>query len=610
MKRGAWWVVAGVVLVALAALGWWGYVQARQFEALARAGRDDASAGLQALAAGEPATARAAFDQARTEFTGARELLGPAWLRSVPWVGRQLDAADDLTVIGAEGSAAGGQAAALLEAATRLDGDNRLNQLISLAPTHLESALSSLVTVAGLTDQLSTEGLVPPLADAVDKVQQQVAPLAPVLERSPAMLALTRHLFGAQHQFLVVTQNSSELRPTGGFMGTYGLLRLGPDGVEVGKFADVYSLPKDTLDLPLPEGGQVNTTHFYFRNANWWMDFPTSARTMLQLWQNMEQPAVDGVIAVDIPLLQQLLRVYGPVTVPQTRTPITAENAMNLLNDVVQFQSRANDGWYDRKLTIVALVDELLGRVTRMSDEQVRPTLDALAQAAAEKHVQVFLTDPAAQAALQQVGWSGALDPPPGTTDLVAVSNGVIKPSKANAGVTKTLDYRVQLAAYGSATTSLELGYAKSRLTQRGVPQQWLANYVRVHRAAGTTTKDASGTGFTGLADATGLPTFGRYFRLDRGASASVTLRTEVPHALRQDGAGSSYRLLLAKQADLVDTDATVTVRAPQGWSVASASARFRVDGKVLDTSVVGNAVTVRTPLAQDLLVDVVLVRG
>lgn len=36
------------------------------------------------------------------------------------------------------------------------------------------------------------------------------------------------------------------------------------------------------------------------------------------------------------------------------------------------------------------------------------------------------------------VGWAGALDPPEGTTDLVAVSNGDVEPSKANLGVTKS----------------------------------------------------------------------------------------------------------------------------------------------------------------------------
>lgn len=48
------------------------------------------------------------------------------------------------------------------------------------------------------------------------------------------------------------------------------------------------------------------------------------------------------------------------------------------------------------------------------------------------------------------VGWSGAINPPTGTTDVLAVSNGVIQPSKANLGVSKSLDYEVRPLRFDS----------------------------------------------------------------------------------------------------------------------------------------------------------------
>jgi len=428
------------------------------------------------------------------------------------------------------------------------------------------------------------------------------------------MLDLERYLLSGTHRFLVVAQNSSELRPTGGFMGTYGLLELDPEGFRLDRFADTFTLPRDTLDLPLPQGGQVNYKHFYFRNSNWWMDFPTSARQMLAFWDNMAQPQVDGVVVVDVPMLRDLLEVHGPVTVPESKVPITAKNVMEQLNELVQFEYSGQAERKDRKLAVTSLVAVLFDWVSNVPADKSQAVLGALATSVSEKHIQLYLTDPAAQADVVTVGWSGALAPPAGVTDLMAVSNGVIKPSKANIGVEKSLDYRVTLAGDGSADTTLTLGYRKSPKLYKGVPQQWLANYVRVHRLTGTGLVGGQ-DGFTSLVDATELPTFGTYFRLDPGAATTVVLNSRVPEALREGDPGSSgtgeghYQLLLAKQADLVDTRATVTVMVPDGWRIARSTAWFRASGEAVVTSTDLTTVTLTTPLKQDVILDVALVR-
>ena len=625
MKRWGWWVGGAVVIVGLLAFGLFGLQRARDFESLAQAGKADAKAALRSLEDDQLPSALANFQKARDEFGRARNLLGPDWLRGVPWIGRQLGAANDLSTIGLEGSTAGAAAADLLIHAESLTGGDRLSQLLKLARPQLDAALSSLVVVAQRVEGLSTDGLVPQLASALTEVRELTEPMELILHRSQAMLDLERYLFSKQHRFLVVAQNSSELRPTGGFMGSYGLLEMGPESFRLDRFADIYTLPRDTLNLPIPPGGQVNYKHFYFRNSNWWMDFPTSAKQMLVFWDNLAQPKVDGVLAVDIPLLRNLLEVHGPVTVPESTTPITAKNVMERLNELVQYEISGQADRKDRKVAVASLVAVLFDWVSNLPPEESRATLAALATSVAEKHIQLYVTDPAAQAAVVTSGWSGALDPPAGTTDLMAVSNGVVKPSKANIGVDKTLDYRVTLAGDGSADTTLTLGYRKSPKLYKGVPQQWLANYVRVHRLGDTHLVTGS-DGFESLMDATELPTFGQYFRLDPGASTTVALHSRVPGAFRRGpvsasespgGASSQrgaeaghYRLLLVRQADLVDTAATVTVAVPQGWEVVGSAASFRVSGVAVKTTSLSGAVSVETPLTQDLLLDVTLVKA
>jgi hypothetical protein len=70
------------------------------------------------------------------------------------------------------------------------------------------------------------------------------------------------------------------------------------------------------------------------------------------------------------------------------------------------------------------------------------------------------------------------------------------------------------------------------------------------------------------------------------------------------------YRLLVVKQADLVDTSVAVEVTAPSGWRVAGSTAWRRVTATPVTTKVDGTVVRVTTSLKQDLLVDVTLVKA
>lgn len=622
VKRRGVWITAAAVVAVVIAIGIWGALQAKEFESLARAAKADAATAMKHLQAERPAEALASFQLARDEFSQARDLLGPEWLRSIPWLGHQLGAAGDLATIGMEASSGGAAASEVLTQADEISGEDGLGRLLQVAGPHLEAALQSLVVVAERSQDLSTDWLVPQLAEAVGELQEQLEPVQPLLDRSQSLLDLQRYLFTAEHRFLVLNQNSAQLRPTGGFPGTYGLVEFGPDGFHLADFADIYTLPDDTLNLPIPDGGQVNYDHFYLRNANAWLDFPTSAEVMLQLWRSMpQQPDIDGIVAIDMPTLRDLLKVFGPIRVPESDEPLTAANVMEQLSYVVEIEKSGGLGEERKKTAVVSMAKAVVERITHPEAGELLPTLTSLAKSADQKHIQLYFADRDAQAAIVAAGWSGAIGLADDITDLVAVSNSVIRrPAKGNLGVDKSLDYEVTLATDGSADTTLRLGYRKSSSNVLAELQDRLGNYLRVHRGPETVLTGADDA--ETVADATGLPTYGRDFWLDSGKSIDVLMRHRVPRAARPApveptpgaAAGSEhpadsrrYRLLLVKQADLVDTEATVTLAVPAGWRVTGASSWLRVSGEELPTEVSETQVRLAASLTQDIILDVTL---
>jgi hypothetical protein len=474
--------------------------------------------------------------------------------------------------------------------------------LIGSGREHVDSALVALCDVADRSAGLTEDGLVPPLAKAVRSVKEALVEVAPFLDRSRALLSLERYMLASERRILVISQNSAELRPTGGFAGTFAILNVGPTGFTLEKYADVWSLP-DPPRISVPPPGAPGAVHFGFRDANWWIDFPTSARAMLGFWGESGQHPVDGIIAIDVVAVRDLLEVFGPISVPEYKETFTAENLLDRLLYLVEVK---NDGGPGKKGVLVALANELEQRVLSAGPKALSESALALAKSADAKHVQMYFSDGGAQAAVTGLRWSGAIAPPAGTTDLLAVCNAMNVGSKINIAIGKAVDYEVALEPDGSAETTLALDYSNTAPFDLPPSLSVFSNYLRVYRAPGTVVvPDAHpSVGSTSTVDI-GLPAAVRRFTLSRGHSHRETIITNVPGAWRAGKAAvSRYRLFLVRQADLQDVPTTVTVTPPAGWRVSSMSARRTASGEAL--AVMGNGSVVRlvTPLDGDLVLD------
>jgi len=619
--------VVTVVLVALAigVLSW-----AKAFQDTAGSGKAQAKAGVKSLASRDASAAVSQFAAAAESFAKARALLGPPWVAGVanviPQVGRQYAVADTLVAIGLDGSKAGAVLAGVLGEAPSVPsgGAGRLGALLAKNRANIDAALLALCDVADRSTALSENGLVRPLAEAVRSVKGALVDVAPLLVRSRALLTLERYLLSTDRRLLVVSQNSAELRPTGGFVGSYGILDIGPKGVSLEKYKDVYTLPDPRGRVSPPPGARM-TRDFGFRDANWWIDFPTSARAMLGFWHGYGQPPVDGIIALDVVAVKDLLAVFGPINVPSYDETFTADNMLDRLLYLVEVRS---GGLSTRKDVLVALANELEQRVLGAGAGDLARSGLALAGSADAKHVQFYLSDTAAQSAIAGMGWSGAIDPPPGSTDLLAVSNAMTLPGKINIAISKSIDYEVALRTDGSAETTLVLSYTNAAPARFPISSSLFRDYLRVYRIGDTVVApDAPAARGSTITVDTGLPTAVREFTLSRGRSHREMIVSRVANAWPAGRAAiipgspavtvgvvasssssrrfAHYRLFLVRQADLQDVPTTVTVMPPPGWRVSSVSAWRTASGKALAVSSTGELVRLSVPLDGDVVLDV-----
>jgi len=97
------------------------------------------------------------------------------------------------------------------------------------------------------------------------------------------------------------------------------------EGHEINDLEDIF-LQKIIPPLPL----QTITNKWFFHDANWFFDFPTTARKLVDLYQTTgAQPSLDGVIALNDSALSQILEITGPIELSALNLRINAQNFTN-----------------------------------------------------------------------------------------------------------------------------------------------------------------------------------------------------------------------------------------------------------------------------------------
>lgn len=369
--------------------------------------------------------------------------------------------AQTLLAVGENAAALGAEAAEVVE---RFQGGSA-----SLTET-LEGALPSFSRLAeGLADILKKLDAVDRTAlpdeatETVAVLQQNLFVLQRGIEAFLKSHAVVLELLGSRHdrQYLVMFQNNRELRPTGGFIGSFALVDVSRGEVRKVHVDTIYNPDGQLKDFLVPPAPlQKITDRWFTRDANWFADFRTSAQKVAHLFERSAGPTVDGVLAVTPTLLEDLLRFTGPIPMPDYGVTVTAENVTAETQRLVTYE-------YDRernepKAFIADLVPEVLSRMTTLPRERWGELTGTLLEALAKKHLLVYLRSEEAETAVVQLGWGGTLPVLPSPSAKGAVLADHLGRIEANIGGHKTddlieqsVEHEVTAASHGSVDVTL-----------------------------------------------------------------------------------------------------------------------------------------------------------
>ncbi len=576
------WVLLGFLLVLLAAFAWLGAAGYRT-AANARLALADLDR-LQAATDG-PSLAALPAVQADLAALEAHLVAVQAYGRPFLWLaprlgwlpgfGREAVAAPALLEMAVQAAAAGRGAvdalaplAGLLGDGAGLDSLPALTQGLRDAAPGLAEAQARLAAAdrarAGIQGPLD-----PRLQRQIDRVDQ----LLPLAEAGLEAAAVVPGLLGAdgRRAYLVLAQNSHELRATGGFISGVGVVAFEGGRIAELKVTDSYAV--DNWDQPHPAppqplSEQMGLQLWTVRDANWSPDFGQASEVTRALYAQDQGVATDGAIAVDLEAVRMLVGVLEPLQVPGIDEAITAANTIQWMKEAWQspaateesIQSAQRREWYlSRKDFMGELLAAALARLEGGADLDLVALARTVLQMLDRRHLQISVDDPTVAALLAARGWDGGVRPRQGS-DFLAVIDSNVGYNKVNAAVRPALRYSVA-AQDGGLVATLVISYTHTapagvepvcdRSPRYGdsydeMTRRCYWNYLRVYAPGGSELLAAEGLKKTATElGERGATVFAGDFVAPPGAVHAVTLRYRLP----ADLSAAPYRLFVRKQA-------------------------------------------------------------
>ncbi len=440
--------------------------------------------------------AQAEFKGAESDFVQLEQLLNRPGIQATvnqfsPKYGSELAMAQRLVRVGLDVSRMGNEVsnvalmgANLLHSSPLSSSSNK--PLITVADvSSIEGALvHALYYIDDIQAQMSQVSLQDLPISASQKAElAAVMPLLPkardYIVQVQGMVGLVAWLLGVgqPRRFLVQTLDSAELRPSGGFAGQYGILQIQDGRIAPFTLRDVALLDYAGNGSELVNNGPglgrsappqyrswMNFGYFGLRDSNLSGDYPTTARLNMQIFQDEGGGPVDGDIELTPAVISHVLLVTGPIKVAEYNDVVTAQNLENKLHYYQQNyaaiaveKQKTNNSSNEARKAFTSLVGQLLmSKVRHLPVSKLIQIGKYALQDIKSRDLQIYFTNPAAEAWLVEHGYSGAMSTF-SQTDGFMVVQANISISKASQYVHTTEQDQITLDAHGGATHTLTI---------------------------------------------------------------------------------------------------------------------------------------------------------
>lgn len=407
--------------------------------------------------------------------------------------------------------------------------------------------------------------------ETTQELHQMIADGKPVLKQLPYLLGV-----GKERTYLVLWQNDKEIRPTGGFITAYSIMKIKNGKIERAVSNDIYTLDgKFKSKIPAPEPIEKYlplVPYWNLRDMNLSPDFKVSMDTFSQNYDTIRGiDNYDGIIAVDTHPLVGLLSVMGQLGVPEFGN-FSSDNDPRCNCPVVIYELESYADvvgpivWDDisgkivykpphadnRKAILGPLMNTLVANAMGQPKEKLPDLFNVVWSALTQKHALFYFKDEEVQSAMESFNLAGRLKNYDG--DYLHINDTNFAGAKSNLYVEEEANLIVEQTKEGT-TNTLTIKY-KNPQKHDGWLNGPYRDWFRVYVPKGSTLVDSSGSEVPmTTTDDLGKTVFEGFFTLRPLGITEIKIQYKTPTKNK-----NGYKLLIQKQPGTAGHQYTIKV--------------------------------------------------
>jgi nucleoside-diphosphate-sugar epimerase len=559
----------------------------------------------QALSSGDFDSSTSDIILAEQEVRSIQEIVGwYEFVESMPKVGEYYKEFDGVvrlmyqTTQAAEHTSIGTQK--LYQSLKMISGSETgdIRSTLEAALVELSSAQDQFGFVQGALNNKSSFAHLPGvLTTRLDDLELKVGQYSQMVGKARTAAFVLPKVIGldSQKKYLVLLQNNMELRPGGGFIGSYAVIDFEGGKLKNIKVDDIYNLDgnlKTHIEPPTEIKYDLGQKDWYLRDSNFDPDFPTSARQAMYFYNLEAGEKVSGVIAMDLSSAQKLLTAVGPLDLADYQEKIDQDNLFD--RAITHAEVSFFPGSQSKKNFITSLQTEVFNHLFFLNNQNWPAIIGAVGESLEQKHVMVYLSDSTLFSYLTSQGWGGVF--PRGVKEEVGERRGFLAVNEANFGANKSNYYlqrtnnlHTTIGKDGEVSHILRVSYLNQSPSDVW-PAGKYKNRLRIYLPGGTKLNKASWDGEDITKTVTAFSEYGRSgysLLVEVGSKEKKELVLEYQDAspLQFKDGKISYSMDIIKQAGILADPFEYSINLAKNMTVESAPGFIKSDQQLKATT-------------------------
>lgn len=364
-------------------------------------------------------------------------------------------------------------------------------------------------------------------------------------------------LDSSEKTFLILFQNNMEIRPGGGFIGSFGILKVKQGKISELQIHDTSNFDgriPDTVSPPYPMKETLRINSWKLRDSNYSPDFSTNAQKAEEFYylgQGLEK--FDGIIGITTNVLISFLKVTGPIQIPGYPGTYKDEKAIIDLEYQVEkaFEEQGIPRG-ERKAILNDFAKEIMNKVFAFNSVQKFKLIELISEDLERKDIQLYFKDEKMQKVVEKAGWGGIIDVD-WQKDYLAVIDANLGAWKSDYYVKRSFDYLIDLSKEKPEAT-LKITYNHTAEKKDFMTTNYLT-YLRVYLPESAWLINSKNFNNVKFSKDFGKKVMGAIVDVPLGQSKTVEIQYTLSEKLVQN-----YNLQIQKQAGINNIPLKVSV--------------------------------------------------